>query len=648
MSTYSLNFKELSKVMGTRGNRDLDNNSISVRGTLEPVARDEANVEVEKNETVLTYLEGDPIPTFYRAGGKRHSNGGTPLNLPPDSFVFSDTSSMKLTGEVLKDFGFNSKKKYTPAELSYQYDINKYRKTLVDPLSDEIDRLTAELMISNNINKLGKLALLQESKKGFPQGIPVVAMPYVMTSGLDPSMFIPSEYTQDGLPMARKGGSYGNLPKYQDRGELQRISDAQSEQSEPYEQNWRRFSGKRIKNFFDDPYLADKTLAGMDFITGMNERDKEKDFLDRFSSGDKIYGPLAENQDRGDYMVHSPYMLRPNEYTPVQFPGNLDSGMGIAKKGGALRRVRLLPKAQIGRQSLDSRLDQPYNLQKKTQPQTQQKKTFSETSFEKDPYKSFWERAANRNVSQRTSPEDIDPRFKEAIDKLIFNKKPEGFMDYLSTVLKLPQYEINNLLTGYYEGFGDTNRRYNPDSDYNWMYNVLADPLLFQSLIQKGSLKAAPYLGKGLAGAKDIAVKTVPYIKEAAEFVAPYLATAATPFVWAGGKLLQLGKDFAPKTLKEIPKKVVDFATSPAALVAASNAATENAKKSNQTPVNQPYRVRVTPPVYLPRDSAVFDIENIYPMQQPIDTTPVVDKSDTIVTSKKYDWDTKIDRKSFY
>jgi hypothetical protein len=233
----------------------------------------------------------------------------------------------------------------------------------------------------------------------------------------------------------------------------------------------------------------------------------------------------------------------------------------------------------------------------------------------------------------------------------MFNKKPEGFIDYLSTVLKVPQYEINNLLTGYYEGFGDTNRRYNPDSDYNWAYNVLADPLLFSGLTQKGAVKASPYLGKRLASVKDVAVKTVPYIKEAAETVAPYLATAASPFVWAGGKLLQLGKDLAPKTLKELPKKVVDVATSPVALVAASNAAAENAKKLNQTSnrsINQPYRVRVTPPVYLPRESAVFDIENIYPMEQPIDTTPVIDKSDTIVTGKKYNWNTKTDPKSFY
>jgi hypothetical protein len=420
MSTYSLNFKELSKVMGTRGNRDLDNNSISVRGTLEPVARDEANVEVEKDETVLTYLEGDPIPTFYRAGGKRHSKGGTPLNLPPDSFVFSDTSSMKLSGEVLKDFGFNPKKKYTPAELSYQYDINKYRKTLVDPLSDEIDRLTAELMISNNINKLGKLALLQESKKGFPQGIPVVAMPYVMTAGLDPSMFIPSEYTQDGLPMARKGGI---IPKA-----LTGITTSGGGgRSSGYLLEFNR--GKFAKDNFRRvaPIVADTTLGVMDTFTNLNNQAQtarvEEDYLNQFSSGDNIYGPLAEKKDMGDYMVYSPYMLRPNEYTPVQFPGNLDPGMGIAKQGGALRRVRVLPKAQEGeqRKSLEPKLDNN-NLQ----PTKKVRVTPGFGSMEKEINFSV-----NQPVIYRTYKEAIDSgdinTIDQAMEKLQKNFD-EGYM----------------------------------------------------------------------------------------------------------------------------------------------------------------------------------------------------------------------------
>ena len=71
------------------------------------------------------------------------------------------------------------KKSYTPAELAKPYDINKYRTILEDPDSDEMTRKTAELMIKKFVIKLGALALAQEGKKGFPQGIPEVAKPYM-------------------------------------------------------------------------------------------------------------------------------------------------------------------------------------------------------------------------------------------------------------------------------------------------------------------------------------------------------------------------------------------------------------------------------------------------------------------------------------
>ena len=75
-------------------------------------------------------------------------------------------------------FGKSKKKGgYTPAELAKPYDINKYKAILMDKDSDRLDRENAELMIKNYIMKLGALAIAQESKKGFPQGIPEMARP---------------------------------------------------------------------------------------------------------------------------------------------------------------------------------------------------------------------------------------------------------------------------------------------------------------------------------------------------------------------------------------------------------------------------------------------------------------------------------------
>ncbi|MEX0598920.1 MAG: hypothetical protein WD512_20720, partial [Candidatus Paceibacterota bacterium] len=142
------------------------------------VPREEANLEAEGGETVYGDLNGDSFPEHKIIQGPRHSSGGVPLNLPEDSFIFSDTNSMKIKDpailEMFNKASSNSKKSksYTPASLAKQYDIDKYRKILQDPNSDAIDRRTAELMTRNYNMELGALALAQESKKAFPQGIP--------------------------------------------------------------------------------------------------------------------------------------------------------------------------------------------------------------------------------------------------------------------------------------------------------------------------------------------------------------------------------------------------------------------------------------------------------------------------------------------
>ena len=166
--------------------------------TLSEVPREEANLEAEGKETVM--MNTGNIPAFYTISGPRHAQGGVPLNLPDDSFIYSDFREMKLKDPaLLAKFGKAVKKgkAYTPAELSKQYDINKYRTILQDPDSDKIDRKTAELMIRNYNMKLGALALAQEAKKGFPQGIPAVAKPFMEANGLSEEDFIPQEEEEE-------------------------------------------------------------------------------------------------------------------------------------------------------------------------------------------------------------------------------------------------------------------------------------------------------------------------------------------------------------------------------------------------------------------------------------------------------------------
>ena len=174
---------------------DSGESDVSINSTLKPVPRDMANLEAEKGETVVTNLAQTGIPEFYKISGKRHFDGGTPLNLPQDSFIFSRDNKMRIKDPaVLSQFGMTmkkgSKKGFTPAEISKKYDINVYRKILADPSSDKFQIETAESMIRNYNIKLGQLALIQESIKGYPNGIPGIAMPYLEFAGIDPEQLV--------------------------------------------------------------------------------------------------------------------------------------------------------------------------------------------------------------------------------------------------------------------------------------------------------------------------------------------------------------------------------------------------------------------------------------------------------------------------
>jgi hypothetical protein len=151
--------------------------SESVSNTISSVPREAANVEAEGGETVYGDLDGDGGMEHMKITGPRHSQGGVPLNLPEGSFIFSDTAKMRIKDpEVLEYFGLSEKKGgYTPAEIAKKYNINKYKAVLEDKTSDELDKNTAQLMIKNYNEKLAYLAMVQESMKGFPQGVPEVA-----------------------------------------------------------------------------------------------------------------------------------------------------------------------------------------------------------------------------------------------------------------------------------------------------------------------------------------------------------------------------------------------------------------------------------------------------------------------------------------
>jgi hypothetical protein len=153
------------------------NRDINVRYSLNSVPRDKANIEAEGGETVLTDLDNDGLFGLYDIKGPRHSSGGVPLNLPEQSFVFSDTKAMKLGTKDLSEFDIKSRKKITPAKVSKKFDINPYYGILKDQYADDIQVRSAELMMDKNKRTLSKLAFMQEAKKNFEDGVPTASYP---------------------------------------------------------------------------------------------------------------------------------------------------------------------------------------------------------------------------------------------------------------------------------------------------------------------------------------------------------------------------------------------------------------------------------------------------------------------------------------
>jgi len=191
----------------------------TVGTTLSPVPREEANIEAEKNETIV-YPDKDGMLAHSKIGGKRHAQGGTPLNVPDGSFVFSDFRGMNIKNkELLKNiFNMNTNKAVTPADIAKRYEINYYKEVLKDPWADPMDKKTAQAMIENNMRKLGQLALIQEGMKGFPDGIPDIALPLM---GSDIAHGQPSpqpEEEQQEQPQAQKGKQVKKTPPAKSSG----------------------------------------------------------------------------------------------------------------------------------------------------------------------------------------------------------------------------------------------------------------------------------------------------------------------------------------------------------------------------------------------------------------------------------------------
>lgn len=140
-----------------------------------------SNVEIEGGEIVLQ----PDLTALFKAKGKKHSQGGMDVLLKPESFIFSDFKGLAVTKKEhelfeLKDVKKDDPNKNTPAEvLKRNVDVKHYNtlvSILEDPYKDDLAKKSAALMLEKYLQSLGNIAYIQESKKGFPQGLPAFSM----------------------------------------------------------------------------------------------------------------------------------------------------------------------------------------------------------------------------------------------------------------------------------------------------------------------------------------------------------------------------------------------------------------------------------------------------------------------------------------
>jgi hypothetical protein len=511
-----LEIKMQPGLYGTNGNRQFTLSTqvnsqkfaqqpTEVRNTLQPVPRDEANLEAERGETAVVNIDG--IPAHFKIGGKRHSQGGTPLNLPDNSFIFSDTAKMKIKDpNILAQFGMSTKKGgYTPAEIAKKYDINSYRKILADPNTEDVERKTAEMMISNYNLKLAKLGLAQESMKGFPQGIPVMAMPYVMANNINPADYFPTEGQEDepdaDTGEARYGGNmvaqfptkrYGGLPRAQ----------------------FGNFLGtpKALPKSFNElvqpeDYAVSKRPAQYPLVKPQLPSPEELDAQER-----ALLGEIKKARDKGN-PVPKKVLQAYDEYAAMRklvgntpdSPQSTGLTQWINAEGNPITDPRQGATGYWNRvmQNWSSQPD-IYNIDPEQLDKISKQKGY--TNIEVPTKKS---KAAKEIVSK------LNPY------------KSEGFLDYAGNLLSIPGKGTSGLLTGNIETAGQTYLRNNPGNVGTAMLiDFVSDPSTY---VGAAPLKGA-YIGT------KAAVKQLPKAHAWARYLIPEYYTLGKEFVVKYGK----------------------------------------------------------------------------------------------------------------
>ena len=189
-------------------------------------------LETEGGEEVLR-----PDGTKFRLVGDSHANGGiknTASQIPSGSYIYSKKLK-ESNPEILSKFNKTYKRGgVSYSNISSQYDLNKFKSILDDPNADPLSKSTAQMMSDNYKKKLGQLALVQEAKKGFKEGIP-----QVYTNSLEQAAYggyVPMFATGGSLPETEQIDPYAGGKEKTPTGKSNKY-----DRGKDYLENWEKF-----------------------------------------------------------------------------------------------------------------------------------------------------------------------------------------------------------------------------------------------------------------------------------------------------------------------------------------------------------------------------------------------------------------------
>lgn len=566
-----------------------------VSNTLKPVKRENANLEAEIGEVAITPAGTDGVPKFFKIGGKNHYEGGTPLNLPENTFIYSKTRSMIIKDpKILKELT-GSTKPASPADLAKKFDYSDYVAVLQNENSDPVERKTAQIMIESMMYKLGQIAIIQEAKKGFPSGIPLIAVPYLEKAGIDPQMLLPQteqpemdprmqeqmdpamqqqmmqqqmdpRMMQEQMepmpeemmmpPMARYGGS--NLERYQTKGQV--LTPEQAAAADQALGRIRHYGFRNQRGEGDQDAMAGYK-AQIDSLYGnpMYDIKAKVDSLNnvyptvRTKFTDVPWNQIFDtNKPWNKNLIYKQQNIADSnpEFIKKYFPEQMETlenkpnpyfkSYDYKKLGGTnIMGGPVLPiyqtKGQVDRnpiQQVGSLLTGRGSIQKPNDEAT-----------------GYWDRVGKNwstvEWSNDWNDPRMDPRAMQSLKELIPFNGSDGIFDYAGNMFTFPQKTANYLLTGLFESPMTTvSRTSQMGEGEKLLGDIITDPMIIPEIpyaIGKGLYKGAT---AGFKAAVPVAQRAALNTALAGMRVAEFTTELAAKY---GPKLIELASKYIGK-----------------------------------------------------------------------------------------------------